>query len=227
MTPDGTESLVLLRAEYVLIPALLGYLLGSVPFGLLLTHIAGMGDIRAVGSGNIGATNVLRTGKKWLAALTLLLDGGKGVVAVIAAAYAYVLWSSGVGGYPIDVLWWSCIGGIAAVVGHVFPVWLRFKGGKGVATAIGVFLALYPLTGVAAILTWLVAAGASRRSSVGGMVAMVAAPVVALIAHMEILAAVTTLIAVLVIVRHKDNIRRLIDGTEPRIGRSKSADERR
>ncbi|MGE5538895.1 MAG: glycerol-3-phosphate 1-O-acyltransferase PlsY [Gemmatimonas sp.] len=206
---------------FLAIPLLVGYLLGSIPFGLVLTRLAGMGDIRAIGSGNIGATNVLRTGKKWLAALTLLLDGGKGVAAVIVAALIYVNWYAPTGGSIRELVIWSCVSGIAAVVGHVFPVWLRFKGGKGVATALGVALALSPTVGAGALLTWLVAAAASRRSSVGGIASVIAAPILALALDVPlapVLAIALGLVAVLVVWRHRENIRRLMAGTEPRIG---------
>ncbi len=144
----------------------LGYFLGSIPFGLVLTRLAGLGDIRQVGSGNIGATNVLRTGNKFLAALTLILDSGKGAA---AAALAGVIW----GGDTI------LIAGFAAVLGHNFPVWLRFRGGKGVATSLGVLLVAAWPVGVAACATWLLVAGVFRYSSLAGWVALSAAPVYA------------------------------------------------
>jgi len=186
-----------------------GYLAGSIPFGVIITRFAGLGDIRAIGSGNIGATNVLRTGRKGLALATLFLDGAKGAVAVLIAQR-----------FGADA---PLAAAVSAVIGHVFPVWLKFNGGKGVATAIGVFLALSYLMGIAAILTWLVAAGISRRSSVGGVVSMLAGPIVAAaVLKSEATAVVTALIAILVISRHADNIRRLIAGTEPKIGGSKT-----
>src|SRR5271165_676655 len=144
-----------------------GYLFGSVPFGLLVTRLAGLGDIRAIGSGNIGATNVLRTGNKFLAAATLLLDAGKGALAV--GVFRYL-------GPPDAALW----AGLGAVIGHLFPVWLGFKGGKGVATALGVLLVAAWPVGVAACLAWLIAAVIARMSSLAGIVAMAAAPVAAL-----------------------------------------------
>jgi glycerol-3-phosphate acyltransferase PlsY len=198
-----------------------GYIAGSIPFGVILTRLSGLGDIRAIGSGNIGATNVLRTGKKGLALATLLLDGGKGAAAVIAVGSAYLHGHADGSAAPGNPALWCAIAGIAAVIGHVFPVWLKFKGGKGVATALGVYLALAPVMGIAALLTWLVAAGISRRSSVGGMAATIAGPVAAILLNDAILAAATALIAVLVIARHAENIRRLIAGTEPKIGKSK------
>jgi len=198
-----------MNAPTLLLALIVGYLAGSVPFGVIITRLAGLGDIRTVGSGNIGATNVLRTGRKGLAAATLLLDGAKGlIVALIAQRFS------------ADAALAAAIG---AVIGHIFPVWLKFKGGKGVATAIGVYLALSYLMGIAAILTWLVAAGISRRSSVGGMVSMLAGPIVAaVVLKDDTLAIVTALIALLVVARHADNIRRLIAGTEPKIGGSKT-----
>lgn len=198
-----------MNAPMLLLALLSGYVAGSIPFGVIITRLAGLGDIRAVGSGNIGATNVLRTGRKGLAAATLLLDGAKGAIVVLIAQR-----------FNADAALAAAIG---AVIGHVFPVWLKFKGGKGVATAIGVYLALSYLMGIAAILTWLVTAGISRRSSVGGMVSMLAGPIVAaVVLKSEAIAVVTAFIAIIVVARHADNIRRLIAGTEPKIGGSKT-----
>ncbi|HEX7007141.1 MAG TPA: glycerol-3-phosphate 1-O-acyltransferase PlsY [Alphaproteobacteria bacterium] len=189
--------------------ALLGYLLGSIPFGLLLTRLAGLGDIRQIGSGNIGATNVLRTGRKGLAALTLLLDGGKGAAAVLIGDR-----------FGIDM---AVIAGAAALVGHIFPVWLRFKGGKGVATALGVLLSIAFPAGALACLTWLAVAALTRYSSLAALVALAAAPVYAWwladFQRMEL----AIFIAVLVWIRHAANIRRLLKGDEPKIGRKGSA----
>ncbi|HUB12281.1 MAG TPA: glycerol-3-phosphate 1-O-acyltransferase PlsY [Acetobacteraceae bacterium] len=182
-----------------------GYLLGSIPFGLLLTRAAGLGDIRAIGSGNIGATNVLRTGNKALAAATLLLDLGKGAAAVLLAR-----WLAG----PEAALW----GGLGAVLGHLFPVWLRFKGGKGVATGYGVLISAAWPVGLAAGAIWLLAAALLRRSSLAALISFAAAPFLAwglADAGMIWLAAA---IAVLIYTRHHSNIRRLLAGTEPRIG---------
>jgi acyl phosphate:glycerol-3-phosphate acyltransferase len=184
---------------------LLGYLLGSIPFGLLLTRASGLGDIRAIGSGNIGATNVLRTGKRGLAAATLLLDGGKGAAAVLIAAWLWGAWAA-----P-----WAALG---AVLGHMFPVWLAFRGGKGVATGLGVLLAAFWPVGVIACATWLVVAKLVRISSAGALAAFATAPIAALAFHRQALALVALVIAALIFLRHSDNIRRLLAGTEPRIG---------
>ncbi|HTH27433.1 MAG TPA: glycerol-3-phosphate 1-O-acyltransferase PlsY [Sphingobium sp.] len=183
-----------------------GYLLGSFPFGLLLTRLAGAGDLRAIGSGNIGATNVLRTGRKGLAALTLLLDAGKGAAAV---AIGHML-LPGQGG---------AMAGVMAFLGHCYPVWLRFRGGKGVATMLGVTLALSWQAGLVFAITWLAMLGLARMSSAGGMSAAVAAPVGALLIGRTDLFAPLAAMAVLVLWRHRANIARILNGTEPRIGR--------
>ena len=190
-----------------------GYLLGSIPFGLLLTKLAGMGDIRAIGSGNIGATNVLRTGNKGLAAITLLLDGGKGALAVILAATLAQPWQG-------DALLWSGLAGLCAVIGHIFPVWLGFKGGKGVATALGVFVALAWPIGVACMITWLLIAVVFRISSMAALFAMALAPAYAIFWSNGTTAAFALVIAVLVIVKHRANISRMRRGEEPRIGQT-------
>jgi glycerol-3-phosphate acyltransferase PlsY len=182
---------------------LLAYLAGSIPFGLVLTRMAGLGDIRAIGSHNIGATNVLRTGRKGLAAGTLLLDGGKGLLAVAVG------WQFG-----SDM---ALIAAIGAVLGHCFPVWLKFKGGKGVATAIGVWLALVPTVGVVVCALWLLVAGVFRYSSVAALVAMAAAPLLAWHLEGPQFAEAGAAIAVLIWLRHHQNIRRLIKGEESRI----------
>jgi glycerol-3-phosphate acyltransferase PlsY len=182
-----------------------GYLFGSVPFGLLLTRLAGLGDIRAIGSGNIGATNVLRTGNKGLAAATLLLDAGKGAFAV--GIFRYL-------GPPDAALW----AGLGAVVGHLFPVWLGFKGGKGIATSLGVLLAVaWPVAATAGVV-WLIVAVIGRRSSLASLAACVAAPVAAVFLAEAKVAWLVLAIAAMVIARHHENIRRLLAGTEPRIG---------
>jgi len=185
--------------------ALLGYLLGAIPFGLILTRLAGLGDIRRIGSGNIGATNVLRTGNKALAAATLLLDGAKGAAAVLIAA-----WLGGEDAVP-----WA---GIAAVVGHAFPIWLGFRGGKAVATAYGVLIAAAWPVGLCAGAVWLATAALGRRSSLASLVSFALAPVLAAILANAAVVKLALVIAVVVFVRHHTNIRRLVAGTEPRIG---------
>jgi acyl phosphate:glycerol-3-phosphate acyltransferase len=182
----------------------IGYLLGSIPFGVILTRIAGAGDLRSIGSGNIGATNVLRTGRKGLAAATLLLDMMKGAVAA---------W---VGGMLDPGL--AIVGGVAAFFGHVFPVWLKFKGGKGVATMLGVALALSLTVGLIYAGVWLITLALTRISSVSGMAAAISAPVAAFfVADQTMLVALLGL-ALVVVAKHSENIRRLLDGTEPRVG---------
>jgi glycerol-3-phosphate acyltransferase PlsY len=183
--------------------AAIGYLLGSIPFGLVLTRVAGLGDIRRIGSGNIGATNVLRTGSKALAALTLAFDVAKGAAAVLVSAQ----WSRG----PML----AAAG--AVVLGHMFPVWLGFRGGKGVATAFGVLLALnWLLAGIAA-LCWLATAVLLRYSSLAALVAAAACIPLAVLLLEPAGAGLVAGIALLVILRHHDNIRRLLAGTESRI----------
>jgi glycerol-3-phosphate acyltransferase PlsY len=189
---------------------LLGYLLGSIPFGLLLTKTAGLGDIRGIGSGNIGATNVLRTGRKSLAAATLILDALKGAAAVLIAKA--LLWDQDT----------ALFAGLAAVLGHLFPVWLGFKGGKGVATGLGVLLAAYWPVGLTACAMWLLVAAVARQSSLASLAAFASAPVAALILEEFGLVKLAFTIAVLVFVRHQANIRRLLAGTEPRIGGGKT-----
>ena len=191
----------------ILFVCVLGYLLGSIPFGLLLTRLAGLGDIRSIGSGNIGATNVLRTGRKSLAAATLVLDALKGAAAVLIAR-ALV--------YDENIV---LLAGLAAVLGHLFPVWLGFKGGKGVAAGLGVLLATAWPIGVAACAIWLLVAALARLSSLAALAAFASAPCTALILEDFSVVKLAFTIAVLVFVRHQANIRRLLDGTEPRIGR--------
>jgi glycerol-3-phosphate acyltransferase PlsY len=184
-----------------------GYLLGSIPFGLILTRLAGLGDVRKIGSGNIGATNVLRAGSKKLAAATLVLDAAKGTAAVLIAAK----W----GETP------AILAGLGAFLGHLFPIWLGFRGGKGVATYIGVLLGLYWLAGVAFCVIWLIVAFATRYSSLSALVASAAS--VALLAFMTDwrLAALFLLLTVLLYMRHATNIERLARGEEARIGKSR------
>jgi glycerol-3-phosphate acyltransferase PlsY len=188
---------------------LFGYLLGAVPFGLLVTRFGGLGDVRRIGSGNIGATNVLRTGRKDLAAATLLLDAGKGALAVFVA-----------GRYGPDM---ALVAALGAVLGHLFPVWLRFKGGKGMATAIGVLWALAWPMGLASCLVWLGVALLFRYSSLASIAAIGTSPLFALLLMEDRqLAEMTALLAVLVWLRHAANIGRLLKGEEPRIGGGKS-----
>jgi glycerol-3-phosphate acyltransferase PlsY len=189
----------------VLSLCVLAYLLGSIPFGLLLTRAAGLGDIRAIGSGNIGATNVLRTGNKGLAAATLFLDGFKGCLAVLIARHF---------GYPAPIC-----AGLAVLLGHLFPIWLGFKGGKGVATGLGVLLAESFPVGAIACLTWLIVAYALRYSSAAALSAFATAPIAALALGHAHLALLALLIAALVYWKHGANISRLRAGTEPRIGK--------
>jgi glycerol-3-phosphate acyltransferase PlsY len=192
-------------ASVMTLAALLGYLLGAIPFGLLLTRAAGLGDIRKIGSGNIGATNVLRTGHRKLAAATLLLDGAKGAAGVLVGAY--LAHSAG-----------AALGGFAAVLGHLFPVWLRFRGGKGVATGFGVLIAAAPLAGLAAGAVWLAVARLTRFSSAGALAAFAAAPILMWALATPLLALLALSVSILVYMRHHQNIRRLLTGTEPRIG---------
>ena len=189
----------------LLIIAVLAYGLGAIPFGILVTRAMGLGDLRAIGSGNIGATNVLRTGNKAAAALTLILDGGKAALAVLVAR----AWAGA------DA---AQVAGLAAILGHLFPVWLGFRGGKGVATFLGTILALNWPVGLVACATWLVTATLLRFSSLAALVASALAPVWALLLGYGRGAVLLVVIAGLVWVRHAPNIRRLRAGTEPRIG---------
>jgi glycerol-3-phosphate acyltransferase PlsY len=186
-----------------------GYLLGSLPFGFLITKMAGLGDIRQLGSGNIGTTNVLRTGRKDLAAATLLLDGGKGAAAVLIAGF----WGPDV----------ALLAGLGAVLGHLFPIWLKFKGGKAVATTLGTLLALDFAVGAGACLTWLAVALILRYSSLAGLLAVASAPLYAwLFAHDLQLVEMAAILAALVWFSHRENIGRLLRGEEPKIGKKKT-----
>ena len=193
-----------------LIALFLGYGLGSIPFGLLIAKASGQGDIRAIGSGNIGATNVLRTGRKDLAFLTLLTDAGKASAAVLIVNYFY--------GLP-----YGLIAGAAALIGHCFPIWLGFKGGKGVATFFGcLFAAAWPI-GLSCGAIWLAVAFLTKISSMGALWAAAAAPVIALIMGRVDIALMTVVLAVIIFIRHRQNIGRILKGTEPKIGAKKQS----
>jgi len=198
-----------------------GYLLGSIPFGVIATRLGGAGDVRSIGSGNIGATNVLRTGRKDLAAITLLGDGGKGAVAVLLA------WLATRDGTAEQQAVLTSLAAGAAFLGHLFPVWLGFKGGKGVATFFGTMLAAAWPVGLAAAATWLIVAFLFRMSSLAALVAVALAPLVALLlGRPNAIALLALFMALLVLVRHSENIRRLLKGQEPRIGAKKAAETR-
>lgn len=198
-----------------LVTAVVAYLLGSIPFGLLITRAAGLGDVRKIGSGNIGATNVLRTGRRELAALTLLLDALKGVAAVLLTRYFF----------PGDAMF---IAAIAVFLGHCFPAWLGFKGGKGVATFIGILFGIAWPVGLIFCAVWLLIAWARKTSSLAALTASVTAPIFAYVAWLQgwapnglNFAATVAVIAALVIYNHRANIGRLINNTEPKIGSEK------
>jgi glycerol-3-phosphate acyltransferase PlsY len=193
--------------QQTLFAIVLGYLLGSIPFGLVLTRLAGKGDIRDIGSGNIGATNVLRTGSKPLAALTLILDCLKATAAVLIAQR---LWGAE----------WGPVAGGAAFVGHLYPVWLKFKGGKGAATFLGVLIPLLPIAAIVYAVLWILLLLTVRISSVSSMSAAISAPIVAAIVHSLLLPMLLGFV-VLIFWKHRENILRLKAGTEPRIGRTK------
>jgi glycerol-3-phosphate acyltransferase PlsY len=201
--PEITSTLPMLG-----LAAVLGYLLGSIPFGIVIARAFGLGDLRKIGSGNIGATNVLRTGNKLAAFLTLVLDAGKGGIAVLLARWLVAEDAAQVAGG-------------AAFLGHLFPVWLGFKGGKGVATFLGTLLALSLPVGLAACLLWLLTAAVSRISSLSALVAAALSPVAATVLGRPDLSLLAILLAALIFVRHDANIRRLMRGEEPRIGRKK------
>ncbi|MDA0239269.1 MAG: glycerol-3-phosphate 1-O-acyltransferase PlsY [Proteobacteria bacterium] len=198
-------------SELQLYAAAIGYFLGSIPFGLLLARAAGIGDIRSVGSGNVGATNVLRTGKKGIAALTMILDAAKGSAAVgIALA---------LGWGPEAAIWAA----LFAVIGHDFPVWLKFKGGKGVATTLGVALVLSWPVALLSLLVWILVVATLRISSAAALLALAAAPVLGIWMADPNMVALMLLLAVLGYVRHHQNIARLLRGEESRFGSSKTS----
>ena len=190
---------------FLIIAFVLGYLFGSIPFGLVLTRLAGTKDLRSIGSGNIGATNVLRTGHKGLAAATLLLDMLKGTAAVVIAGY-------------LDGPNAAMLAALGAFLGHLFPVWLKFRGGKGVAVYIGVLLGLFPLAALAFCLIWLATAVASRYSSLAALVASVITPILLWWLGQLALAALFAAMTVLLFYMHRENIKRLRAGTEGKIG---------
>ncbi|TVR84470.1 MAG: glycerol-3-phosphate 1-O-acyltransferase [Rhodospirillales bacterium] len=201
--PDGLAA-----TSILLLAAAAGYLIGSVPFGLVLTRLAGLGDVRRIGSGNIGATNVLRTGRKGLAGATLLLDGGKGAVAVLLLNHL-----AGPDGHAAGLT-----AGLFAVVGHNFPVWLGFRGGKGVATTLGVLLAAAWPVGLIACATWLAIAALFRYSSLAALAALAVSPAAMAVLVDLFAVAIAAILALLGFWRHRDNIRRLVRGEEPKIG---------
>jgi len=200
---NGMTALSWTAAGYA---TLIGYGLGSIPFGLVITKAAGLGDVRKIGSGNIGATNVLRAGKKWAAALTLLLDGGKGCAAVLIAGALF--------GEP-----GAMIAGLAAVFGHIFPIWLKFSGGKGVATVIGVLLGLVWPVGLLFIGTWIAMAFLFRISSMSALMAAALAPAYTMVFGDLTKAAFALILTIVLFLTHHANIFRLWHGEEPRIGK--------
>ncbi len=185
-----------------------GYLLGSIPFGLVLCRLFGYGDIRKIGSGNIGATNVLRTGNKFLAVLTLILDSSKGLIAVLVAAAFF----------DTHAMFGAALG---AVLGHNFPVWLKFKGGKGVATTLGTFIALSWPVGLACCLTWVITAAISRISSLSALIALAMAPIYVVSFGNPHQVYLVGMLSLLGWIRHHANITRLLNGEEPKIGKKK------
>jgi glycerol-3-phosphate acyltransferase PlsY len=193
-------------AGLLALTALLAYLLGAIPFGIVMARAFGLGDLRQIGSGNIGATNVLRTGNRPAAALTLVLDAAKGGVAVLIARASL----------GEDA---AQLAGLAAFLGHLYPVWLGFKGGKGMATFLGTLLALAWPVGIAACLIWLITAAALRYSSLAALISAATAPLAALALGSPATMLLLTLMAVMIWLRHHGNIRRLLDRSEPKIGR--------
>lgn len=204
---NGMTALSWTEAAYAIA---LGYGLGAIPFGLLIALAAGLGDVRKIGSGNIGATNVLRTGKKWAAALTLLLDGGKGAVAVLVVGSFFGASA-------------ALVAGLAAVLGHIFPIWLKFKGGKGVATVIGVLLGLNWPVGLLFIITWIAMAFILRISSLSALTAAALAPAYAMVFGDLTKAIFALLLTVILFLTHHANIYRLWHGQEPRIGQKRKS----
>lgn len=196
--------------QMLALAAIAGYLLGSIPFGMVIARVMGLGNLRDIGSGNIGATNVLRTGNKGAAVLTLIFDAGKGAVAVLVARAL-------IGEDAAQ------IAGLAAFLGHLFPIWLRFRGGKGVATFLGILLALYWPVGLAACATWLVAAILLRMSSLAALVSAAMAPLWMFLMHHGEMLLLGAIFTILIYIRHSANLTRIKAGTEPKIGRKNSA----
>jgi acyl phosphate:glycerol-3-phosphate acyltransferase len=190
----------------LLLTAALAYLLGSVPFGMVITRAMGLGDLRQIGSGNIGATNVLRTGNKRAALATLILDAAKGAVAVLIARALF----------DEDA---AQIAGLCAFLGHLFPIWLKFRGGKGVATFLGILLALAWPLGLAACATWAITALLTRTSSIAALMAAGLSPLWLFLLNEGLLLILTAILTLLVYLRHKDNLKRIKAGTEPKIGK--------
>jgi glycerol-3-phosphate acyltransferase PlsY len=198
---------MILTIIYFAIGLIGGYALGSIPFGLVFTKLAGLPDIRATGSGNIGATNVLRTGRKDLALLTLICDSGKGALAVLIFGAIAPMAAIGAA--------------LGSVLGHLFPIWLNFRGGKGVATILGVLLALMPFVGIITCALWLASAFLFRMSSLAALIAVSIAPFFAGVIYGSLHAFVTVILATLVVYKHRDNITRIINKSEPKIGEKK------
>jgi glycerol-3-phosphate acyltransferase PlsY len=198
-----------MQTTYDLVAFAVGYLLGSIPFGIIITRLAGTQDIRAIGSGSIGATNVLRTGRKGLAAATLIADVLKGAAAVLAMAW----WCGQDHGQDCGL-----IAGLGAFLGHLFPIWLKFKGGKGIATGLGILLAVSWQAAIAVMLIWLVIAAASRYSSVASLIASTAAPVLLWFIGTPSQALLFLVLGLLAFIMHRSNIARLWHGTEGKIG---------
>ncbi|MBA8902901.1 MULTISPECIES: glycerol-3-phosphate 1-O-acyltransferase PlsY [unclassified Phyllobacterium] len=192
------------QAGYLFAALVLGYLLGSIPFGLILTRLAGLGDVRSIGSGNIGATNVLRTGNKKLAAATLLLDMFKGTAAVLIAGVIS----------PQAAI----VAGLGAFLGHIFPVWLKFKGGKGVATYLGVLIGLVWQVALIFAAIWLIIAYATRYSSLSALIAAIISPIALYFMGYHQIALLFVILTVIVFIKHRENIQRLLAGTEGKIG---------
>src|SRR5882672_5065649 len=202
---SGAGATAMTSDAFLVVAFLLGYLLGSIPFGLLLTRLAGTDDLRSIGSGNIGATNVLRTGRKGLAAATLICDALKGTVAVLIANY--------LGGFNAAML-----AALGAFLGHLFPIWLKFRGGKGVAVYIGVLIAMFPPAAVVFCVLWAAVAATSRYSSLSALVASFVTPIFLWWFGHLALASLFAVLTMLLFYMHRENIKRLQAGTEGRIG---------